>query len=57
MNEAKNKELVAKFSVLAVPMFFVFNSEGNMITENGRNEISKNGANAVESWLQLIENK
>lgn len=53
-NDPKNQEICDYFNVLTVPMFFVLNKDGSILTDTGRKEISDEGVKAVDKWLKTI---
>jgi nucleoredoxin len=52
-NDNKSQELCTKFNVLNVPMLFVFNHNGKLITETGRKELNEEGVAVVDKWLNM----
>lgn len=51
-----NKEISDKFQVQSVPMFYIINgSDGKLITDTGRKEISNEGVKIIDKWLKKSE--
>ncbi|CAF3281132.1 unnamed protein product [Rotaria socialis] len=48
----RSKKLSKKFNVDGIPTLIVLLADGNLLTENGRNDIASKGAEAVRSWVQ-----
>jgi nucleoredoxin len=52
-NDNKIKELTDKFGVLSIPMFFVMNKDGKIITDTGRKELLNEGVKIIDKWLEI----
>lgn len=48
--KAKYEELKKRFNVLTIPKFFPINKEGKILSETGREDLMKYGADIVEKW-------
>lgn len=54
--DERNNKLRERFNISSIPKFIVFRRDLSFLTENGRNEISKEGYNISEKWLKQLNN-
>ncbi len=50
--DKRKDSLSQKFKVSGIPKFVVLNSKGELITENGRGEVSGDNTKAFDTWTQ-----
>ncbi len=53
-NDAKKAELIERFEITSIPMFLVLNSNGAVLTDTGRKEISEEGIKVIDKWLKNV---
>ena len=53
--DPKIKDIVARFSVTAIPKLIIFNSNGTKLSDDGRNDLCSKGEQAFEKWIKLIQ--
>ncbi len=46
--------LVEKYSISGIPTLVIIDSEGNLITRNGRGDVTNNAETALASWQEQI---
>jgi nucleoredoxin len=51
-DSSKRGELSGKFGISGIPSLVIVDSDGNLITKNGRGEALENGRKAVRTWLK-----
>ena len=54
----KNKDqLSSKFKVSGIPTLVIVNTDGELITTDGRNAVSSNGTKAFEAWEKILKSQ
>ncbi len=53
-NDQKSKEIIQKFGVTSIPRLYVFDKNGQKITDDGRKDICLEGEAAFEKWVSKI---
>jgi len=53
-NDERIETITNKFGVRSIPVFLLLDSNGHVISENCRKEISEQGPKVVDSWLKLV---
>jgi thiol-disulfide isomerase/thioredoxin len=48
--DSHKAKLASKFHVSGIPKLVIIDENGNLITENGRGDVSKNGGDAFDGW-------
>lgn len=51
-NGSAAANLMQKYAVRGIPALIIIDADGNLITDNGRQAISRHGAKAYETWLK-----
>ncbi len=52
----KRRELGQKYDVSGIPTLIIVDSKGNLISANGREEVTGNPANALATWKKSAKN-
>ena len=50
--DAHKQTLSEKYGVRGIPMLVIIDAEGELITKNGRGDVSSKGADAFEQWVK-----
>ena len=56
-NEEARQSAGEKFGVTGIPMLVVLNSDGSVVSSEGRREITANKVGAIETWCKALKNK
>lgn len=54
LGDSKIEELKSKYNVLTIPVFYVLDKNGNIVTETGRKELASEGVKVIDKWLNMI---
>lgn len=50
-----SKALEKKFDVQGIPKLVILDNKGNLLTANGRDDVSSNAAGAIAKWTKMIK--
>ena len=48
------EDLKTKFDVIGIPCLVILDNKGNLITKDGRKDVSVEGEMAYDNWLEQI---
>lgn len=56
-HKKKRKALLQKFKVEGIPRLVIVDAEGNLITKDGKGDVSSLGASAFKKWERIRKEK
>ena len=54
LNEARAKELSAKFGCKGIPHLVILQQDGSILNPNGRADVQNKGGNAYDEWVTKL---